>query len=51
MGHHFLHYESILRCIEAQGTGQTMTDPIRQTLQRLPYPLALLEGGTSDLLS
>jgi hypothetical protein len=51
MSHHLLHHESSLRCIEAQGTGQTMTDPIRQPLQRLPNPLALLEGSSGDLLS
>jgi len=51
MGHHLLHHESSLRCIEAQGTGQTMIDPIRQPLKSLPNPLTLLEGSTSHFLS
>lgn len=51
MRHDVLHHKACLRCIEAQGTGQAMTDPIRQPLQRLPNPLALLEGSSCDLIS
>ena len=51
MGHYLLNNESCLRCIEAQGAGQPLTDPIWKPFQRLSNPLALLEGASSDLFS
>jgi hypothetical protein len=51
ISHYLLHHESSLSCIEAQGGGQTMTDPIRQSFQGLPNPLAFQEGRAGDLLS
>jgi len=51
MSHHLLNNKASLSCIEAQCTGQTMTDPVRQPLQCLPYPLSLLEGSSGDFLT
>jgi len=45
MGHHLLHHESGLRCIEAQGTGQTMPDPIKC------WAMAALRASSRCLLS